>query len=160
MIFYRHYCSALEIQPALLFSTLKSIFFVAFLLPLCSIISSLSLPYHPHLSHPRLHLLPSFHHHPHLSFLMLLSPSPSPLLSHHHLHLSMQILLPALLLHGSYDFFLFASTYLSMILEKDGLALDIGALVTSVTLTVCGSIYAYRGFKKVNLYFCYLFTYL
>jgi hypothetical protein len=54
------------------------------------------------------------------------------------------------MLHGSYDFFLFASSFLAIILEKDGFALEVGALVISVTLTICGSIYAYRGFRKVN----------
>jgi hypothetical protein len=67
-----------------------------------------------------------------------------------YLHLISQILLPALMLHGSFDFFLFVSSFLAIILEKDGLILEVGALIIAVVLTICGTIFAYRGFKKVN----------
>jgi hypothetical protein len=127
--------------------------------------TSLSLPYLllPHAMsshlilqiHPPLTFISPLTYSPSHTFTSSLSSSPhlhlsSRTLPSSYLHLTSQILLPALMLHGSYDFFLFASSYLSIILEKDGLYLEVGALIIAVILTICGSIFAYRGFKKVN----------
>lgn len=59
------------------------------------------------------------------------------------------ILLPALLLHGLFDFQLFVAGVIEYMYDLNSLALDIGSLVFSLVLAISSGIYAYRSFRKL-----------
>eukprot|EP01038_Epipyxis_sp_PR26KG_P005663 gene5663-7819_t len=60
-----------------------------------------------------------------------------------------QILLPAILLHGTYDFVLFLSGSLEYIYEINGDLMTIVSFTLSGIITVCGLAWAYYSFTKV-----------
>ena len=59
------------------------------------------------------------------------------------------MLLPAILLHGAFDFTLFAMGAFEFIYDIQSTALETGAMVVAGGLTVGGAVYAYYSFKKV-----------
>ena len=59
------------------------------------------------------------------------------------------ILLPALILHGSFDFQLFLMGAIEYMFDLNSIWLDIFSMVFSLLLTIVAAIYAYRSFKSV-----------
>jgi hypothetical protein len=62
----------------------------------------------------------------------------------------LQILLPAILLHGLFDFVLMLIGVLQYIYGIEGIALEIASLVIALCLTIGGALYAYLSFQKVT----------
>lgn len=60
------------------------------------------------------------------------------------------ILLPAILLHGFFDFFLFLFGSLQYIFNDQTGLYDILSLLTSISLTIGGAYWAYRSYKDVQ----------
>ena len=61
----------------------------------------------------------------------------------------MQILLPAISLHGTYDFVLFAIGGLNSQYGIDNTFLDVLSIVLPAIITLGGMIWAYYSFKQV-----------
>jgi Cys-rich protein (TIGR01571 family) len=59
------------------------------------------------------------------------------------------VLLPAIILHGSFDFFLFLIGALAQAYNVESVAFDVMSIVIPVLLTVGGLYWAYSGFTKV-----------
>ena len=64
--------------------------------------------------------------------------------------LFLQILLPGILLHGSFDFSLFLVGAISFIYDDDSILTTVGTFVVAGGLTIGGIIYACRSFQKVK----------
>ena len=63
---------------------------------------------------------------------------------------SSQILLPGLVVHGSFDFLLFLGGAIDYIYAFNSVALEVTFLVAAVTLAVAGACWAYCSYKKVE----------
>jgi Cys-rich protein (TIGR01571 family) len=61
-----------------------------------------------------------------------------------------RILLPAILLHGTFDFTLFLMGVVEFIYDVESTSLEVVSLVIAGILTVGGAIYAYNAFKNVE----------
>ena len=59
------------------------------------------------------------------------------------------ILLPALILHGFFDFQLFLLGAIEYAFDLESIWLDICSIVFSLLLTIAAAVYAYRSFKSV-----------
>jgi Cys-rich protein (TIGR01571 family) len=59
------------------------------------------------------------------------------------------ILLPAIILHGTFDFVLFMFSTFAYIYDKDSIQLDIISMVVAAIIAICGACYAYWSFNKV-----------
>jgi Cys-rich protein (TIGR01571 family) len=59
------------------------------------------------------------------------------------------ILLPALVLHGLFDFQLFLAGVIEYVYDLNSIALEIGSLVFSLLLAIGSGIYAYKSFRQV-----------
>lgn len=64
-----------------------------------------------------------------------------------------QILLPAYLLHGTFDFILFLLGTLQFIYNAPSLPLEILSLVVSMLITIGGAVWAYKSFNSVQTRF-------
>jgi hypothetical protein len=60
-----------------------------------------------------------------------------------------KVLLPAIVLHGLFDFLLFVMGAIQFAYQIDALWLDVLQLVVPLLVTVCGIIYAKNSFDKV-----------
>ena len=61
-----------------------------------------------------------------------------------------RLLLPAVLLHGSFDFSLFVLSAVEFAYAVDDLSLEIASMVLALAISVSGALYAYHAFKKVE----------
>ena len=61
-----------------------------------------------------------------------------------------QILLPGILLHGSFDFSLFLVGAVSFIYDYESIRTTVATFVVAGGLTIGGIIYAYESFQKVK----------
>lgn len=61
-----------------------------------------------------------------------------------------RILLPAILLHGTFDFSLFLVGTVEFVYGFDSIGLEIVSILIAALLTIGGSLYAYWAFKKVE----------
>ena len=59
------------------------------------------------------------------------------------------ILLPAIILHGTFDFVLFMFSTFAFIYDTDSIQLDIISMVVAAIIAACGACYAYWSFNKV-----------
>ncbi len=59
-------------------------------------------------------------------------------------------MLPAVSVHGTYDFVLFAIGGLNSVYGIDTLALDIISLLFPISITIGGALWAYNSFKQVS----------
>jgi hypothetical protein len=60
------------------------------------------------------------------------------------------LLLPAILLHGTFDFVLFLLGTIEFIYaENQSLAFELSSLFVALAITVGGAVWAYKSFKKV-----------
>lgn len=62
----------------------------------------------------------------------------------------MQVLLPALLLHGTFDFVLFLLGALGYIYNWDDFRVEIASAVYAVVMALTGSVVAYLMFRRVE----------
>lgn len=62
-------------------------------------------------------------------------------------------MLPAILLHGFFDFNLFVSGAFQFMYPSAALGLEVTSVIISIAITVGGTIYAYRSFKDVQTRF-------
>lgn len=60
-----------------------------------------------------------------------------------------KILLPAILLHGFFDFVLMFIGVMQYIYEFEGIGLEIASLVIALCISIGGALYAYFSFQKV-----------
>ena len=69
-------------------------------------------------------------------------------------------MLPAIILHGSFDFSLFAMGSISFLYSDYDLVVTIVGIILVGSMTVGGAVYAYKSYKKVShliiLYFVML----
>lgn len=63
------------------------------------------------------------------------------------------ILFPAILLHGSFDFFLFLLSAIQAVFQVDNVGMDILSFAIPLLMTVGGAVWAYRSFKQVESLF-------
>ena len=59
-------------------------------------------------------------------------------------------MLPALILHGSFDFFLFVGGALQLIYDIESLAFEVVGVVVIVVMTAVSACWAYHTYKKVE----------
>ncbi len=59
------------------------------------------------------------------------------------------ILLPAIILHGTFDFVLFMFSTFAFIYDTDSIQLDIISMIVAAIIAACGACYAYWSFNKV-----------
>ena len=64
-----------------------------------------------------------------------------------------QVLFPGILLHGSFDFVLMVLGPVSFLYQVADMTLEIVGGVLAVSLTIISTIYAYKTFKKVLIFF-------
>ncbi len=60
------------------------------------------------------------------------------------------MLLPAIFLHGSFDYFLFAIGAIQYAFDLQSIALDVISMVIPLAITVLGAIWAYRSYTEVR----------
>jgi len=60
------------------------------------------------------------------------------------------VLLPAIFLHGSFDYFLFAIGAIQYAFDLQSIALDVISMVIPLAITVLGAIWAYRSYTEVE----------
>ena len=58
--------------------------------------------------------------------------------------------MPAIILHGSFDFSLFAMGSISFLYSDYDLVVTIVGIILVGSMTVGGAVYAYKSYKKVN----------
>jgi len=61
-----------------------------------------------------------------------------------------QILLPAILLHGTYDFALFVMGFVSLLFKVNDLAMTIVSIAVPILITLAGILWAYFSFSSVT----------
>mmetsp|Transcript_2500 Transcript_2500/g.2605 ORF Transcript_2500/g.2605 Transcript_2500/m.2605 type:complete len:649 (-) Transcript_2500:57-2003(-) len=61
-----------------------------------------------------------------------------------------RVLLPAIFLHGSFDYFLFAIGAIQYAFDLQSIALDVISMVIPLAITVLGAIWAYRSYTEVE----------
>jgi len=59
------------------------------------------------------------------------------------------VLLPAIILHGMFDFVLFMFSTFAYIYDADSIQLDIISMIVAAIIAICGACYAYWSFNKV-----------
>ena len=59
-------------------------------------------------------------------------------------------MLPAIILHGSFDFSLFAMGSISFLYSDYDLVVTIVGIIIVGSMTVGGAVYAYKSYKKVS----------
>jgi hypothetical protein len=60
-----------------------------------------------------------------------------------------QILLPAIALHGAFDFVLMFIGAIQFVYQIEGIGLEIASFVIALAITIGGAFYAYYSFNKV-----------
>ncbi len=66
-----------------------------------------------------------------------------------------QILLPAITLHGAFDFVLMFIGAVQFVYQIEGIGLEIASFVIALGITIGGAFYAYYSFNKVSLLLCF-----
>lgn len=64
--------------------------------------------------------------------------------------LAIQVLLPAVFLHGAFDFALFLMGYLQFAYNIQSVAFVAFSFITPIAITIAGLVWACRAFKKVS----------